>query len=602
MDRNTITGFLLIFAMVIVYQLYFVPAPEVLPEGQSQTVSAPETPSPLASFSETNAPSLLDSTYVSRTATLRSDVLEVVLTTDGGSPQRATLKDGYLDYWNQNPIQLWTEGGSDMNFIARGEGSFDQRFDIVSESNDKVVLANRGDGPLRTLTYTIEGYLLDVEAEFSDARGQMGFQWQADGAHNEKGIDVERQKSSIYYREQGRGRDYLSEGTDKSTDIEDPIEWVAFKQNYFSAIVGTDMGFDSGRLRSLPPVDATDTTFTMRYGMDVTLPTQTVDGREVAELRFYFGPNDVSKLKTTGWGEIGRVIDFGWWIFGWINRNVIFPIYAFLSGFIGSAGLIILVLTLLIKSVLFPITWKNYVSSAKMRVLKPDMEAINAKYPDQDDAMERQQETMKLYRDSGVNPLAGCIPQLIQMPLLYAMFRFFPANIELRGKSFLWADDLGAFDSILDLPFEIPFYGAHVSGFTVLMAGSMFVYMNQTMAQQAAPTQPGMPDMRVIGRIMPFFMLFFFNKFASGLSLYYFIANLITIGQVTTVKKFFINEDKIREKIKAKQSEPKDEKKKKKSSFAERLEAMQKEQQKKAEEMKLQRDQARKSRNQKRKK
>jgi len=601
MDRNTITGFLLIFAMVIVYQLYFVPAPEVLPEGQTQAVSTPETPSPVARFPESNIADLVDSTYVSRTATLRSDVLEVVLTTDGGTPMRATLKDGYLDYWNQAPIQLWTEGGSDMNFIARGEGSYDQRFDVLSEDAAKVVLANRGDGPLRTLTYTIDGYLLDVEAEFSDARGQMGFQWQADGAHNEKGIDVERQKSSIYYREQGRGRDYLSEGTDKSTDIEDPVEWVAFKQNYFSAIVGTDKGFDSGRLRSLPPVDAADTSFTMRYGMDVTLPTSTVDGREVAGLRFYFGPNDVSKLKTTGWDEIGRVIDFGWWIFGWINRNVIFPIYAFLAGFIGSAGLIILVLTLLIKSVLFPITWKNYVSSAKMRVLKPDMEAIHAKYPDQDDAMERQQETMKLYRDSGVNPLAGCIPQLIQMPLLYAMFRFFPANIELRGKRFLWADDLGAFDSILDLPFEIPFYGAHVSGFTVLMAGSMFVYMNQTMTQQAAPTQPGMPDMRVIGRIMPFFMLFFFNKFASGLSLYYFIANLITIGQVTTVKKFFIDEDKIREKIKAKQAEPKDETKKK-SSFSERLEAMQKEQQKKAEEMKRQRDQARKTRNQKRKK
>jgi YidC/Oxa1 family membrane protein insertase len=334
--------------------------------------------------------------------------------------------------------------------------------------------------------------------------------------------------------------------------------------------------------------------------MDVTLPTQDIDGREVAALRVYFGPNDVSKLNTTGWGEIGRVIDFGWWIFGWINRNVIFPIYAFLASYIGSAGLIVLILTLLIKSVLFPITWKNYVSSAKMRVLKPDMEALQAKYPDQDDAMQRQQETMKLYRDSGVNPLAGCIPQLIQMPLLYAMFRFFPANIELRGKSFLWADDLGAFDSILDLPFEIPFYGAHVSGFTVLMAGSMYIYMGQTMAQQAAPTQPGMPDMRIMAKIMPFFMLFFFNKFASGLSLYYFIANLITIGQVTTVKKFFIDEDKIREKIKAKQAEPKDEKKK--SSFAERLEAMQKEQQKKADEMKRQRDQARKARNQKRKK
>ena len=599
MDRNTITGFLLIFAMVIVYQLYFVPAPEPASEASVETTTTPETEAAVAEFPPTA--SIDDSTYVARKAKLSSDVLTVELSTDGGIPVLAELTDGYLDYWNKQPIQLWNAGSSDMNWIARGEGSYNQRFDIVSEAADKVVLANRGDGPLRSLTYTIDGYLVDVDAEFADARGEVGFQWQADGAHNEKGIDVERQKSSIYYREQGRGRDYLSEGKDDSADIEDPVEWVAFKQNYFSAIVGTDAGFQSGRLRSLPPVEATDTTLTMRYGMDVTLPTQDIDGREIAALRFYFGPNDVSKLKTTGWGEIGRVIDFGWWIFGWINRNIIFPIYAFLASYIGSAGLIVLVLTLLIKSVLFPITWKNYVSSAKMRVLKPDLQAINDKYPDQDDAMTRQQETMQLYRDSGVNPLAGCLPQLIQMPLLYAMFRFFPANIELRGKSFLWADDLGAFDSILNLPFEVPFYGAHVSGFTLLMAGSMFLIMGQTMGQQAAPTQPGMPDMRIMARIMPLFMLFFFNKFASGLSLYYFIANMTTLGQITTVKRFFIDEDKIREKIKAKQAEPKDEKKKK-GGFAERLEAMQKEQQKRAEEMKQQRDQARKARNQKRKK
>ena len=600
MDRNTITGFLLIFAMVIVYQLYFVPAPQELPEDQAQTVSTPETPSLVSDFPTSQAADVLDSTYVPKLTTLRSKVLEVEVTTDGGTPVRATLKDGYLDFWNRQPLQLWTEGGSDMNFVARGEGSYDQKFDVVSESEGEVVLANRGDGPLKTLTYTIDGYLVDVQAEFEDARGEVGFQWQADGAHNEKGIDVERQKSSIYFREQGRGRDYLYEGRDDSADIEDPVEWVAFKQNYFSAIVGTNVGFTSGTLRSLPPTESADTLITMRYGMDVRMPTVDRAGREIADLRFYFGPNDVSELSATGWGEIGRVIDFGWWIFGWINRNVIFPIYAFLAQYMGSAGLIILVLTIAIKSILFPITWKNYVSSAKMRLLKPDMEEINAKYPNQEDAMQRQQETMKLYRDSGVNPLAGCIPQLIQMPLLYAMFRFFPANIELRGKSFLWADDLGAYDSILDLPFEIPFYGAHVSGFTVLMAGSMFVYMGQTMAQQAAPTQPGMPDMRIMARIMPLFMLFFFNKFASGLSLYYFIANLITIGQVTTVKKFFINEDKIREKIKAKQAEPKEEKKK--SGFAARLEAMQKEQQQKAEEMKRQRDQSRKARNQKRKK
>ena len=531
---------------------------------------------------------------------LESKDLKVAFSTDGGNIVSAQLKDGYLDYWSQKPIQLWTENGSDVNWIARGEGSYDQRFDVTKATDEEVVLTNRGDGPLRSLTYTIDGYLIDCAAAFKNANGEVGFQWQADGRHNEKGLEWERQRSSIYYRELGRGRDYLYEGRDDEADIEDPVEWVAFKQNYFSAIVGSEAGFNSGKLRSLPPTDEQDTTINMRFGMDVTMPTERIDGRELATVQFYFGPNDVTALNTTGWGEIGRVIDFGWWIFGWINRNIIFFVYGWLAKYIGSAGLIVLMMTLLIKSILFPITWKNYVSSAKMRLLKPDMEVINEKYPDQEDAMQRQQETMKLYRDSGVNPLAGCIPQLIQAPLLYAMFRFFPANIELRGKSFLWADDLAAYDSILDLPFEIPFYGAHVSGFTLLMAGSMFFYMNQNMAQQAAPTQPGMPDMRIMMRIMPLFMLFFFNRYASGLSLYYFMANIVTIGQVTAVKKFFIDEDKIREKIKAKQATPKEEKKK--SGFAQRLETMQKEQQKRAEEMKQQRDQARKSRNQKRKK
>jgi YidC/Oxa1 family membrane protein insertase len=599
MDRNTITGFLLIFAMVIVYQLYFVPVPEVS-ENVTTTESSPETPEEVIDLPSSEGISAVDSTYTAQTVMLSSSDLEVEISTDGANLIKAELKDGYLDFWKKEPIQLWTENGSDVNWVARGEGSYNQRFDVVESSPEKVVLAARGSGPLRELTYTIDGYLLDVQARFEDARGEVGFQWQADGRHNEKGLEWERQRSSIYYREQGHGRDYLYEGRDDEAEIEDPVEWVAFKQNYFSAIVGSEAGFNSGKLRSLPPVNEEDTTINMRFGMDVTLPTADIDGREIAAVQFYFGPNDVNALNTTGWGEIGRVIDFGWWIFGWINRNIIFWIYSILAQYIGSAGLIVLIMTLLIKSVLFPITWKNYVSSAKMRILKPDLEVINEKYPDQEDAMQRQQDTMKLYRDSGVNPIAGCIPQLIQAPLLYAMFRFFPANIELRGKSFLWAEDLAAYDSILSLPFEIPFYGAHVSGFTLLMAGSMFIYANQNMAQQAAPTQPGMPDMRIMMRIMPLFMLFFFNRYASGLSLYYFMANVVTIGQVTAVKKFFIDEDKIREKIKAKQAAPKEEKKK--SGFAERLETMQKEQQKRAEEMKSQRDQSRKSRNQKRKK
>jgi YidC/Oxa1 family membrane protein insertase len=599
MDRNTITGFLLIFAMVIVYQMYFVPVPEATESAQPASAATPEVIDEIVSLPKGSDPTL-DSTYVARTVTLSSDVLELEVSTDGGNLMYAKLLDGFQDFWGKEPLQMWTEGGSDVNWIARGEGSYDQRFDVTEQEEKKLVLSNRGDGPLRQLVYSIDGYLVDVQARFEDTRGEVGFQWQADGRHNEKGIDWERQRSSIYFREEGRGRDYLSEGRDDEAEIEDPVEWVAFKQNYFSAIVGSDKGFQSGKLRSLPPADTQDTTINMRYGMDVTLPTEDIDGREVAQIRFYFGPNEVNSLNTTGWGEIARVIDFGWWIFGWINRNLIFPVYTFLAKYIGSTGLIVLLMTLIIKSVLFPITWKNYISSAKMRLLKPDLEVINKKYPEQEDAMERQQATMKLYKDSGVNPIAGCVPQLIQMPLLYAMFRFFPANIELRGKSFMWADDLAAYDSILDLPFSIPFYGAHVSGFTLLMAASMFFYMNQNMAQQAAPTQPGMPDMRIMMRVMPFFMLFFFNQYASGLSLYYFMANVTTMGQVFVVKKFFIDEEKIREKIKANQDRPQEEKKK--GGFAERLEAMQKDQQKRAEEMKKQRDQARKSRNQKRKK
>jgi YidC/Oxa1 family membrane protein insertase len=219
-------------------------------------------------------------------------------------------------------------------------------------------------------------------------------------------------------------------------------------------------------------------------------------------------------------------------------------------------------------------------SSAKMRVLRPEIDEINAKH--EDDPMARQQETMALYRKTGVNPLAGCLPALLQMPILYAMFRFFPSNIDMRGQSFLWADDLGAYDSVLDLPFSIPFYGAHVSGFTFLMAVSTFFYMRLTMANQPAqPQQPGMPNMKVIQQMFPFMMLFFFNKFASGLSLYYLAANVVSMGQMLVIKQFLIDEDKIRERIEENKAKPR-----KKSSFQERLEQMQKEQAAKTKEIK----------------
>jgi len=331
-----------------------------------------------------------------------------------------------------------------------------------------------------------------------------------------------------------------------------------------------------------------DTLNTLLFSAELPFEARVTGNRIEKSLDFYFGPNKLEELNNTGLNEVGHIIDYGWWIFGWVNRNAILPLYDFLHSRIASAGLIILIITLVIKTFLFPITWKNFMSSAKMRVLRPDIEKINEKH--KDDAMVRQQETMKLYRNTGVNPMAGCLPGLLQMPILYAMFRFFPANIDLRGQSLFWADDLAAFDSILDLPFEIPLYGSHVSGFTVLMAASMFVYMRMTTAGgPAQPQQPGMPNMKVIQNIMPFTMLFFFNKFASGLSVYYLIANLTSITQMLIIKRFFIDEEKIKAKIAHNISNPK-----KKSSFQQRLEEMQKEQQQRTKEIKAQRNRRKK--------
>ena len=377
----------------------------------------------------------------------------------------------------------------------------------------------------------------------------------------------------------------MSDGQEDDEVLESGLSWMAFKQNYFSALVGSPEPFAAGaKIANILPED--DTTYVMGYAAELPY-----DGQQ---LHFYFGPNDLASLETTGFEEVGRIIDYGWWIFGWVNRNVILPVYDFVANYIGNMGLIILVLTLVIKSALFPITWKNYMSSAKMRVLRPELNEINERH--KEDAMERQKETMELYRKTGVNPMAGCLPGLLQMPILYAMFRFFPSNIDLRGQSFLWADDLGAFDSLVTLPFSIPFYGAHVSGFTLLMAASMFVYMRMSMANQSMPTQPGMPDMKTIQTIMPFTMLFFFNGFASGLSMYYFTANMVSIGQMLTIKRFFINEEKIRAKIDDNRSKAGA---RTKPSFMERLQEAAKEAEKKQKETERKKNDARAKRKKK---
>ena len=524
-----------------------------------------------------------------QTYTVASDGVTATFSSRGGLLSGAELT-GYKRYQSEELVRLWKEENSAMtvafefNEVAGELKLSDFHFEAEAQRENSIALVSRSsEGQTIRWEHELNGYTVTSNLSFEGFNSSLGdefvFMWEAEGMPNEKGIDWERQHSSIYYKEVGLGRDYLTDGQSKDLITEEPLEWLAFKQNFFSAIVRNEGNFLPGAsLKTIVPEE--DSTVTMAYAAALPFEVQRVGTVAASTFEFYLGPNEQNALESLGWEEADRIIDYGWWIFGWVNRNVILPLYNMISTRVASVGIIVLIITLIIKLALSPVTWKNFMSSAKMRVLRPEIDEINSKH--EDDPMARQQETMALYRKTGVSPLAGCLPALLQMPILYAMFRFFPSNIDMRGQSFLWADDLGAYDSVLDLPFSIPFYGAHVSGFTFLMAVSTFFYMRLTMANQPAqPQQPGMPNMKVIQQMFPFMMLFFFNKFASGLSLYYLAANVVSMGQLLVIKQFFIDEDKIRERIEENKAKPR-----KKSSFQERLEQMQKEQAAKTKEIK----------------
>ncbi|MBV41930.1 MAG: membrane protein insertase YidC [Crocinitomicaceae bacterium] len=620
MDRNQITGIILMVALYVGYIWYSTPSEEErnaaiaeqerlaekaredsLLQAEEEVFQATLRQEELAIAPETIG-AIKDSKLEERfgslaaaavgqdaTFTLGNEVVQIEFTSRGGTPHSATLPQ-YNKYGSNDQVALWQPEESEIgvlfefNEINRPLSLNEFHFTVERQTDKELVLvSSTSAGKSIRWSHQLTGSQLESNLSFEgfgyDLGEDFALAWNAVGISNEKGLDWERQHSSIYYKEEGQGRYYLSDGRADEFEAETSLEWVAFKQNFFSAIVSTASGFEAGSmLTTLVPEE--DSVVTMQYAALLPFSAQNVGNQTAATFNFYFGPNEQDALVATGLNEADRIIDYGWWIFGWVNRNAILPLYQLLSNYFISAGIIILIITLIIKMALSPITWKNFKSSAKMRVLRPEIDALTEKFGD--DAMGKQQATMALYRQTGVNPLAGCLPGLLQMPILYAMFRFFPANIDMRGQSFLWADDLGAFDSILDLPFSIPFYGAHVSGFTILMSASTFFYMRLTMANQPPqPQQPGMPNMKVIQQMFPLMMLFFFNRFASGLSLYYLAANVISMGQMLAIKAFFIDEDKIREKIEENKAKPK-----KKSGFQERLEQMQKEQAAKTKEIK----------------
>ena len=619
MDKNQIIGIVLMVLLYIGYIWYTTPTEEdrlaaiaaqeqQIEQARLDSIAAVEEAEfqaqlrELPTASDTTSTEALDASLVRRfgglasaalgedqTYTLASEGVTATFSSRGGLLSGAELT-GYTRYQSEELVRLWKEENSAMtvafefNEVAGELNLSDFHFEAEAQRENSIALVSRSsEGQTIRWEHELNGYTVTSNLSFEGFNSSLGdefvFMWEAEGMPNEKGIDWERQHSSIYYKEVGLGRDYLTDGQSKDLITEEPLEWLAFKQNFFSAIVRNEGNFLPGAsLQTVVPEE--DSTVTMAYAAALPFEVQRVGTVAASTFEFYLGPNEQNALESLGWAEADRIIDYGWWIFGWVNRNVILPLYNMISTRVASVGIIVLIITLIIKLALSPVTWKNFMSSAKMRVLRPEIDEINAKH--EDDPMARQQETMALYRKTGVNPLAGCLPALLQMPILYAMFRFFPSNIDMRGQSFLWADDLGAYDSVLDLPFSIPFYGAHVSGFTVLMAASTFFYMRLSMGNQPPqPQQPGMPNMKVIQQMFPFMMLFFFNKFASGLSLYYLAANVVSMGQMLFIKQFLVDDEKIRANIEENKAKPR-----KKSSFQERLEQIQKEQAAKTKEIK----------------
>ena len=508
--------------------------------------------------------------------TVENDVMIVTFSTRGGRITGVTLKD-YTKYAPRGKRDQLIE------LMDPASARFDLSFYVKNGLNN--VKVNTMDYVFRAQPEQVEGdarrvvmrlpvaadawleyeyliynkqvperdYLVDFNVRLVNMAPQManqasiGIDWSNNSYQNEKGFQNENMYTTISYRFPGESsiEDLGMSEKSKSKSISTSVNWVAFKQQFFSSafiapqnVTNANLAFDTA---------APGSELLKSFSAQMTVPyTVQTEGYDFA---FYFGPNKYAILKkgVAADGEelhMERLIPLGWGIFGWVNRWCVIPVFDFLRNYIASFGIIILILVILVKLVISPLTYKSYVSMAKMRLIKPQVDELNKKYPKKEDAMKKQQATMELYKKAGINPMGGCIPMLIQMPILIAMFRFFPASIELREQPFLWADDLSSYDSIVNLPFSIPFYGDHVSLFALLMAVSLFGY-SYFNYQQTASSQPQMAGMKfMMVYMMPIMMLLWFNSYSSGLCYYYLLSNLFTIGQTLLIRRM-VDDDKI---------------------------------------------------------
>jgi YidC/Oxa1 family membrane protein insertase len=616
-DRNSIIGFVLIFAIITWFMYNNAPddkkvadekakKEQVANEKKASEASVESAMTSADTVGVQNAAQMakLQSTlgafaYSGTLASAKEDytilensLIRLKIANKGGYISEATLKQfTKFEKGSGQLVELVNKNNASLNLKLKTNDnrtldSKNMYFEptLTKSGKDQVLTMRLKAGANEFLEYKYvlkpDNYMLDFGirsqglSKVLNTSSPTELEWGLKAFRNEKSISYENRYTEINYEYDEGRHDYVSAGTDKEENIEKPT-FVAFKQHFFTSILLTDKPLESARLYSndLTAAEKHDSTFTKE--MKMTAPLAYSGGELDYKMNWYYGPTDYEILKKYD-RNLERIISLGWGIFGWINRWIFIPIFGFISSYF-AYGIAIIVFTLLIKLLMSPITYKSFLSQAKMKVLRPEMAELNEKF--KKDPMKRQQETMALYSKAGVNPMAGCIPALIQLPFMYASFQFFPAAIELRQKSFLWADDLSSFDPVVTWKQHIPIissiYGNHVSLFPILAAVAIFFYMKMTTGDQAMaqPPQEGMPDMAKIMKIMiylsPIMMLIFFNNYGSGLSLYNFVSNLVTIAIMIVIKKYVVDEKKIHAQIQENKLKPK-----KQSKFQAKMQEM----------------------------
>lgn len=603
LDTNSLIGFILIGAILIWMLFLNPPAPEPAATEDVQTEEAAEAGEIIEkadieegfdgedqndSIRITQARSRLGAFGYSaglpsaraHSTTIENDVLALTVENKGGYISEALLKN--FKTYDSIPVHIIKDGNASFNLsftttdgrVLNTQGLYFTP--TVSQNGENTVLSMKlkvSEDEFLEYRYVLrpDEYMLDFSIRsqglsnvFSSSE-EILLNWELKGYRHAKSIQYENRYTKLIY-EYGNGDDDYLGGGELEEDEEKDITYVAYKQHFFTSILLTDDPFEWGKFvsKNLVEDEEIDTVYTKYFSS--TFPLELDAGELSYDLSWYYGPSDYEILNNYD-RNLDEIMPLGWGIFGWLNQHVIIPFFSFLTGFMGY-GLAIIFMTIAIKIVLSPVQYKQYVSQAKMKILRPEINELNEKY--KDNAMKKQQETMKLYSKAGASPMSGCLPALLQIPVFYALFQFFPSAFDLRQKGFLWADDLSSYDTIAQLPFSIPFYGDHVSLFPILASLAMLVYMMMTTGQTMQNAQqPGMPNMKFLMYLSPIFMLFFFNNYASGLSLYYLTSNLITIVLVLVIKNFIIDEDKIHAKIQENKKKPK-----KQGKFARKMQEM----------------------------